>query len=115
MLEKVKSLVEAKNIKELRLLTEDMNAADIADAVEELDPEGRVILFRALRKDIAAEVFSHLNSDTKEALVSQLTAPELGRIVDDLFLDDAADLVEELPRCRKKNFGECKPRNSTRN
>ncbi|MBQ7577017.1 MAG: magnesium transporter [Synergistaceae bacterium] len=97
MLEKIKSLVEAKNIKDLRLLTEDMNDADIADAVEELEPEGRVILFRALRKDIAAEVFAHLNSDTKEALVSQLTAPELGRIVDELFLDDAADLVEELP------------------
>ena len=97
MLEKIKSLVEAKNVKELRLLTEDMNDADIADAVEELEPEGRVILFRALRKDIAAEVFAHLNSDTKEALVSQLTAPELGRIVDELFLDDAADLVEELP------------------
>ena len=97
MLEKIKSLVEAKNVKELRLLTEDMNDADIADAVEELDPEGRVILFRALRKDIAAEVFAHLSSDTKEDLVSQLTAPELGRIVDELFLDDAADLVEELP------------------
>ncbi|MBQ7562348.1 MAG: magnesium transporter, partial [Synergistaceae bacterium] len=97
MLEKIKSLVESKNVKDLRLLTEDMNDADIADAVEELDPEGRVILFRALRKDIAAEVFAHLNSDTKEDLVSQLTAPELGRIVDELFLDDAADLVEELP------------------
>ncbi|MBQ9627895.1 MAG: magnesium transporter, partial [Synergistaceae bacterium] len=97
MLEKIKSLVEAKNVKELRLITEDMNEADIADAVEELEPEGRVILFRALRKDMAAEVFAYLSPDTKEALVSQLTAPELGRIVDELFLDDAADLVEELP------------------
>ena len=97
MLERIQSLVEAKNIKELRLITEDMNEADIADAVEELEPEGRVILFRALRKDMAAEVFAYLSADTKEALVSQLTAPELGRIVDELFLDDAADLVEELP------------------
>ena len=97
MLERIQSLVEAKNVKELRLITEDMNEADIADAVEELEPEGRVILFRALRKDMAAEVFAYLSPDTKEALVSQLTAPELGRIVDELFLDDAADLVEELP------------------
>ncbi|MBQ7734140.1 MAG: magnesium transporter [Synergistaceae bacterium] len=97
MLESIKSLVEAKNIKDLRLLTEDMNEADIADAVEELEPEGRVILFRALQKDMAADVFAYLTPDTKEALVSQLTAPELGRIVDELFLDDAADLVEELP------------------
>ena len=97
MLESIKSLVEAKNVKELRIITEDMNEADIADAVEQLEPEGRVILFRALRKDMAAEVFAYLSPDTKEALVSQLTAPELGRIVDELFLDDAADLVEELP------------------
>lgn len=97
MLDSIKSLVESKNVKELRTLSEDMNAADIADAVEELDPEGRVILFRALRKDLAAEVFAYLTADTKEALVSQLTEPELGRIVDELFLDDAADLVEELP------------------
>ncbi|MBQ7594311.1 MAG: magnesium transporter [Synergistaceae bacterium] len=97
MLESIKSLVEAKNVKELRTITEDMNEADIADAVEQLEPEGRVILFRALRKDMAAEVFAYLSPDTKEALVSQLTAPELGRIVDELFLDDAADLVEELP------------------
>ena len=97
MLESIKSLVEAKNVKELRNLTQDMNEADIADAVEQLEPEGRVILFRALSKDMAAEVFAYLSPDTKEALVSQLTAPELGRIVDELFLDDAADLVEELP------------------
>lgn len=96
-LEKIKSLAESKNIRELRTLTEDMNDADIADALEQLEPEARVILFRALSRDMAAEVFAHLIPDTKEALVSQLTAPELGRIVDELFLDDAADLVEELP------------------
>ncbi len=97
MLDRIQSLVETKNVKELRAITEDMNEADIADAVEELEPEGRVILFRALSKDMAAEVFAYLSSDTKEALISQLTEPELGRIVDELFLDDAADLVEELP------------------
>ena len=96
-LETIKSLAEAKNIRELRTITEDMNDADIADALEQLEPEERVILFRALSRDMAAEVFAHLIPDTKEALVSQLTAPELGRIVDELFLDDAADLVEELP------------------
>ncbi len=96
-LEKIKSLAESKNIRELRAITEDMNDADIADAIEQLEPEERVVLFRALSRDMAAEVFAHLIPDTKEALVSQLTAPELGRIVDELFLDDAADLAEELP------------------
>ncbi|MBR4196859.1 MAG: magnesium transporter [Synergistaceae bacterium] len=96
-LEKIKSLAEAKNIRELRAITEDMNDADIADTLEQLEPESRIVLFRALSRDMAAEVFAHLIPDTKEALVSQLTAPELGHIVDELFLDDAADLVEELP------------------
>ena len=96
-LDTIQSLLDTKNIRELRTLTEDMNDADIADALEQLEPEQRVILFRALSRDMAAEVFAHLNPDTKEALVSQLTAPELGRIIDELFLDDAADLVEELP------------------
>ena len=96
-LEKIQSLIDSKNIRELRTLTEDMNDADIADTLEQLEPESRVILFRALGRDMAAEVFAHLIPDTKEALVSQLTAPELGRIVDELFLDDAADLAEELP------------------
>ena len=96
-LDKIKSLAESKNIRELRAITEDMNDADIADAIEQLEPEERVVLFRALSRDMAAEVFAHLIPDTKEALVSQLTTPELGHIVDELFLDDAADLVEELP------------------
>lgn len=96
-LDTIKSLAESKNVRELRAITEDMNDADIADAIEQLEPEERVVLFRALSRDMAAEVFAHLIPDTKEALVSQLTAPELGRIVDELFLDDAADLAEELP------------------
>ena len=96
-MEEIKTLIETKNIRELRTLTADMNEADIADILEELEPEQRVVLFRALSKDMAADVFAHLIPDTKEALVSQLTTPELGRIVDELFLDDAADLVEELP------------------
>ena len=96
-LDTIRTLINAKNIRELRNLTADMNDADIADTLEQLEPEERVILFRALSRDMAAEVFAHLIPDTKEALVSQLTAPELGRIVDELFLDDAADLVEELP------------------
>jgi len=96
-LDKIKSLAESKNIRELRAITEDMNDADIADAIEQLEPEERVVLFRALSRDMAAEVFAHLIPDTKEALVSQLTAPELGRIVDELFLDDASALAENPP------------------
>ena len=97
MFENIKALIDEKKIKELRTFAEDINPADLADVMEELEPEGRVVLFRALHKDLAAEVFSYLTPDTKEDLVSLLSDPELGTVVDGLFLDDAADLVEELP------------------
>ena len=97
MLERIKELIEAKKIKELKEYAEEINSADLADVMGGLDAEGRVVLFRALQQDTAADVFSYLEPDTKEELVSLLSDPELGRIVDELFLDDAADLVEELP------------------
>lgn len=65
-LDTIKSLAESKNIRELRTITEDMNDADIADAIEQLEPEERVVLFRALNRDMAAEGFAHLIPDTKK-------------------------------------------------
>ncbi len=97
MFEQIRKLIEGKRIKELREFAGEINAADLADVMDALSPEERVALFRALPQDLAAEVFSYLPPDTKEELVALLSDPELGRIVDELFLDDAADLVEELP------------------
>ncbi|MCR5346757.1 MAG: magnesium transporter [Fretibacterium sp.] len=97
MFEHIRELIERKRIKELREFAGEINAADLADVMDALAPEERVALFRALPQDLAAEVFSYLVSDTKEELVALLSDPELGRIVDELFLDDAADLVGELP------------------
>ena len=61
--DEIKTLIDTKNIRELRALTADMNEADIADILEQLEPEQRVVLFRALSKDMAAEVFAHLIPD----------------------------------------------------
>ena len=97
MFEHIRELIEGKRIKELREFAGEINATDLADVMDALAPEGRVVLFRALSKDLAADVFSYLEPDTKEELVALLSDPELGGIVDELFLDDAADLVEELP------------------
>ena len=97
MFEQIRKLIEGKRIKELREFAGEINAADLADVMDALSPEERVALFRALPQDLAAEVFSYLPPDTKEELVALLSDPELGRIVDELFLDDAADLVEEMP------------------
>ena len=97
MLAHIRELIDTKKIKELREFAGEINAADLADVMEELEPEGRVALFRALPQDEGADVFSYLEADTKEDLISLLSDPELGRMVDELFLDDAADLAVELP------------------
>lgn len=97
MFEQIKALIDAKDIRELRNFASAINSADLADVMEKLEPEGRVTLFRSLGKDLAAEVFAYLGPDAKEELAAYLSDPELGAIVDELFLDDAADLIEEMP------------------
>ena len=97
LVEIITDFIRGKKIKELQDFAADINSADIADIMQELDSEQRVVLFRALPKDLAADVFSYLTPELTEELVSSLSDPELGVIVDELFLDDAADMVEELP------------------
>ena len=78
-------------------LTE-MNVVDIAEFLETIDNEDSMIkIFRILPKDISAEVFSYLESENQENIVSSLTNTEIGNLVDDLFLDDVVDFLEEVP------------------
>jgi len=75
-----------------------MNPADIAEFIEELGGDSRcVIVFRLLRKEQAAEVFSYLEHDLQQQIVTAITDKELRQIIDELFLDDAVDFLEEMP------------------
>ena len=79
------------------LLTE-MNVVDIAQAIEDMDnAENQVRVFRLLPKDSSAEVFSYLDSDTQSAIVEAITTSELKFLMEDMFLDDAVDFLEEVP------------------
>ncbi|MDR1741576.1 MAG: magnesium transporter [Synergistaceae bacterium] len=91
------ALIDAGQHRELREATARANAIDIADEMEALDERQRVVLFRSLSKDKATVVFSYLSQEARENLIKILTDPELARIINDLFLDDAADFVEEMP------------------
>ena len=97
LVEIITDFIRGKKIKELQDFAADINSADLADIMQELDNEQRVVLFRALPKDLAADAFSYFTPELTEELVSLLSDPELGVIVDELFLDDAADMVAELP------------------
>jgi len=70
---------------------------DIATFIEELDSEKTVVVFRMLPKELASDVFACLEVDKQEHIINSITDYELGTIVDDLFVDDAVDMLEELP------------------
>lgn len=76
----------------------EMHYADVAEVFESLeDPESAQLFFRLLPKDIAAEVFSYMEAEDQERVISSVSDRELRFILDELYLDDYVDLVEEMP------------------
>lgn len=97
MVKKMQELLEKKNFLELRKLLESMNSADIPSLFEELEEDQMIIIYRLLSKDMAAEVFVELDSDMQEKLINALTDKELKSVIDEIFMDDMVDLIEEMP------------------
>ena len=96
----LKELMELLDTMQLRLLKEkliEMNEVDIAAFIEELDSEKTVVVYRMLPKELASDVFACLPVEKQEHIINSITDYELGTIVDDLFVDDAVDMLEELP------------------
>lgn len=90
-------LDDAKKYQSLRDVMETLNAPDLAAVFEDLPPEKMPVLFRLCPKDLAAEVFAELTPETQSALIQGLTDKELKVVIEALFVDDATDLVEEMP------------------
>ncbi|MDI9470032.1 MAG: magnesium transporter [Bacillota bacterium] len=91
------ALVEEGRIRELREQLSPLHPADIAEIIEELEPEKGAMLFRMLPKDEAAEVMSALDPLQQQQLVEVFAEKELVDLIANMFVDDAVDLVEELP------------------
>ena len=89
----------AKNqLKELKDELSDMAYPDIAEFITDLDDDKLAVkIFRILSKDISADVFAYLEPDRQSVIVQSITDSEIGRLMDDLFLDDAVDFLEEVP------------------
>ena len=97
-LEEIKYLVEDKRFTELKNKLKDMNSADISEILDELDDvESVIIVFRLLDKEKAGITFSHMESDMREKLIHAFTDRELKNVLDELFMDDTVDLIEEMP------------------
>lgn len=90
-------LLDEKQYRQLREKINDLNEADIAEYLEELPEEKRLLVFRMLQKDVASDVFAFLPVDIQEIIINSITDTELGNIVEDLYVDDAVDMLEELP------------------
>lgn len=85
-----------KNLKDL-LNDDEVNDADIAEILDELSQEKALVLFRMLKKDTAASVFSWLSVESQHMIISASSDKELANIIEELYTDDAVDALEELP------------------
>lgn len=98
MMEQVEELYEKREIGKLKALLNELNPADIAQLLEELDDEKtRVFFFRMLTKENAADTFVEFDSDTQENLIRAFSDTELRAVLDEIYVDDAADIIEEMP------------------
>lgn len=96
-LEKLEELVKNKRYNELKKEFNDLYPTDIAFLLDDMPEEYRPVMFRLLPKDIAADVFVELESDSQEMLIKSFSNTELESILDELYLDDTVDIIEEMP------------------
>ena len=103
MYDTVLQYLNERNFKAIREIFIDMNEADVAALLQrcyddhEAEKHELLILFRLLNKDIAADVFSYMDSDMQMMLINSFSDKELQDVVDDLYVDDTVDMIEEMP------------------
>ena len=96
-LDKILELLENKDFPQLGNLLKDMNPADVAELFEDLPREKMALVFRLLPKELAADAFAYMNQDEQTVLVEAFSDKELHDVVNELYVDDAADMIEEMP------------------
>lgn len=97
LVETVEENLHNRKFGEIRDLFTSMEPADIAILLSGTDPRTRRILFRILPKELAAETFVEMDSDEQEHLINAFSERELKDVLDELFVDDAVDIIEEMP------------------
>ena len=97
MQDTITALVEARKYNTVRDVMVTMNPADIAAVLEDVSPAVLPVVFRLLPKELAAETFVEMSSENEELLIRAFSDSELKAVVEELYADDAADIVEEMP------------------
>ena len=90
-------LLDARNMKQLKQRMEEMNEFDVAEFLTEIDDNRMPMVFRLLSKETAAEVFANFDAPEQEKIINSITDSELSGIIEELYVDDAVDMMEELP------------------
>jgi magnesium transporter len=97
MEERIKELLEEKNYKVLKIELSEMNNSDLAEILEEFEPNELVTLFRLMKKDDQVEVFALLDSNVSSELLTYFTDKEKVALIEEMATDDAVDVLEEMP------------------
>ena len=95
--QELSELLESHEMKKLQLRLEERNEFDVAEFLTELGDKRMPMVFRLLSKEKAAEVFSNLEPPEQERIINSITDSELAGIVEGMYVDDAVDMMEELP------------------
>lgn len=90
-------LLDERRMKELQLRLEDMNEFDVAEFLTEIGDNRMPMVFRLLSKETAAVVFANFDTPEQEQIINSITDSELSAIIEELYVDDAVDMMEELP------------------
>ena len=93
----ITELLNAKKYAQIKKELNEMNSVDLAELLEQFPQESMVVLFRLIAKETAAEVFTNMNTEMQQALISTFTEKELKDIFEDMFMDDTVDILEEMP------------------
>ncbi len=93
----IEELIIARDYRRVTAAVLDMHSVDIAEIVCALDRKEGLVLFRLLPKEVAAEVFSYMDSDVQKNIIASFTDSELASMLEELFVDDTVDLIEEMP------------------
>ena len=89
--------IENKKFANLKPILSEMKPIDIAELINNVDEEKVAVVFRVLPKTLASDVFVELDNDAQQIVIKAFTDTELSHIINDMFLDDTADIIEEMP------------------
>ncbi len=96
-IEDIRDLISEKKYSQVKARLQELNVADIADIFEELEEKEIPLLFRMLGKEEAAETFARMDNDARMTLINAMTDKEIRQVMDEIFLDDTVDIIEEMP------------------